>query len=70
MIAIVVTCCADCPFASEDRAGAGGRKEPWLCDALGATDGETDPREIPSTSTPEWCPLRRDDRVIKLRPPR
>lgn len=68
MIAVVVTCCSGCPF-SDDHGEEG---EPWLCDAIGATDGETEPRVIPSTDerwtgTPEWCPLREDDRIVTLR---
>lgn len=69
-IAIVVTYCAMCPFVS----GTEDRGEPWTCDALGASDGQSDPRELPEQrvhplpypAPPEWCPLREADRLVTI----
>lgn len=70
VITVVVVCCSGCPFvvASDDR------EAPWLCDAEGAVDGESDPRELPEQRVlptgpppPEWCPLRTTDRLVTLR---
>lgn len=61
MIAIIVTHCADCPFAISSDL-------PWYCDAhrFKANDG---PRQLPTAYPlpPEWCPLREADRLVTLK---
>lgn len=73
-IAIVVDHCANCPFCAAPTE-ADAPDEPWLCDALGAADGNTEPRELPEqqpipgqwADPPGWCPLRDADRLVTLR---
>jgi hypothetical protein len=68
---IEVNYCANCPFVSSTE----NRDEPWLCDAIGAQDGHSDPRELPEQrihpepwpEPPDWCPLRHGDRLVTLR---
>lgn len=69
MIAIIVSCCATCPFVMD-----GIDKEPWLCDAHGF-EHDGPPRQLPEQRVtagqwpppPDWCPLREADRLVTLR---
>lgn len=67
MIAIIVSHCTECPFVINSLDS-----EPWLCDASGFEERHA-PRQLPEQrigdvpDPPEWCPLRKADRLVTLR---